>query len=237
MQVDPVLTYNTPDASMVSSRSETTDKMDFLAMLTAQLQNQDPLSPLEGHEYASQLATFSQLQELEEMNSNLASALDANLLLAQSINNNMATSLIGRNVRAQVNQVVLDSSGDDVPIRYDLTESASSVTIEISDADGDVVRTLNLTDVDGGTVESMWDGRDDNGYQLAAGQYSYNISAVNSSGEEISVDNYFEIEGEVTAVNYVDGQVTLTVNGYDVYLGQITSILGDNSGDDSKQQG
>ncbi|MBU1919882.1 hypothetical protein KKG66_03485, partial [bacterium] len=205
---------------------------DFLAMLTAQLQNQDPLSPLEGHEYAAQLATFSQLQELEEMNSTLAASLDANLLLAQSINNNMATSLIGKTIRAEINSVTVGSSGD-VPLHYHLPESATEISIEISDANGDVVRTITVPPTAAGDIDTVWDGRNDDGLRVSEGDYSFSVSAVNAEGSSIAVENY--IQGQVTAINYVNGQVTLSVNGVDVYLGQVISIMGDSSGEDSKK--
>jgi len=232
MQIDPVFSYNTPNASSISSRSEATNQADFLAMLTAQLQNQDPLSPLEGHEYAAQLATFSQLQELQEMNTVLAASLDANLLLAQSINNNMATSLIGRTIRAEINQVTVDSSGD-TPLHYHLPESATEISIEISDANGELVRTINVPPTAAGDIDTMWDGRSDNGVRVPEGEYTFNVSAINADGDSIAVENY--IQGEVTAINYINGQVALTVNGVDVFLGQITSILGDTSPENGKR--
>ncbi|MBU1637494.1 hypothetical protein KKC97_07485 [bacterium] len=232
MQVDPVYTYNTPNANQIASRADTTDQADFLAMLTAQLQNQDPLSPLEGHEYAAQLATFSQLQELEEMNSTLAASLDANLLLAQSINNNMATSLIGKTIRADINSVTVGSSGD-VSLHYHLPESATEISIEINDANGDVVRTITVPPTAAGDIDTVWDGRNDDGLRVSEGDYSFSVSAVNAEGSSIAVENY--IQGQVTAINYVNGQVTLSVNGVDVYLGQVISIMGDSSGEDSKK--
>ncbi len=232
MQIDPAYSYNSPNASDISSRSETADQADFLAMLTAQLQNQDPLSPLEGHEYAAQLATFSQLQELEEMNTTLAASLDANLLLAQSINNNMAPSLLGTTVRAEINQVTVDSSGD-IPINYHLPESATEISIEIRDAYGDIVRTISLPPTAAGDIDTAWDGRSDNGIRVPEGDYSFSVNAINADGNSIAVENY--IEGEVTAINYSNGQVVLTVGGVDVYLGQITSILGETDPENGKQ--
>ena len=75
-------------------------KDDFLKLLVTQLQNQDPLNPASNQEFASQLAEFSSLEQLTQMNESLESNLDSDLLLAQSLNNSTATGFIGHEVHA-----------------------------------------------------------------------------------------------------------------------------------------
>jgi flagellar basal-body rod modification protein FlgD len=224
MTIDPVTGYNVPDAKQTASRSDTVSQGDFLKMLTTQLKSQDPLNPLEGSEFASQLATFSQLQELTTMNKTLSASLDANLMLAQSINNNMATTLVGQTVRAEVNQVQVGGSGD-VTMNYHLPESATNISIDVVDADGITVRTIDVPSQVSGDHSAVWDGKTNDGVRVPSGTYTFNVHATNADGGTVTVENY--IQGRVTAVNYADGQVMLSVNGIDIYLGQVVSVIGD----------
>jgi flagellar basal-body rod modification protein FlgD len=224
MTIDPVSGYNTPDSSQLASRSDTVGQADFLKMLTTQLRSQDPLNPLQGSEFASQLATFSQLQQLTDMNKTLTSSLDANLMLAQSINNNMATTLVGQVVRAEVSQVQVRNSGD-VSLHYRLPESATSISINIVDKDGVTVRTIDVPPQVAGDMSTVWDGCTADGVRVPPGTYSFNVNATNANGGAIAVENF--VQGRVTAVNYTGGQVTLSINGVDVFLGQVISVIGE----------
>jgi flagellar basal-body rod modification protein FlgD len=224
MTIDPVSGFNVPDSSQIASRSDTVGQADFLKMLTTQLRSQDPLNPLQGSEFASQLATFSQLQQLTDMNKTLTASLDADLLLAQSINNNMATTLVGQTVRAEVNQVQVGSSGN-VSLNYRLPEAATSISIDVVDADGVTVRTIDVPPHVTGDTSTEWDGKTSNGVRVPPGTYTFSVHAANADGGTISVENY--VQGKVTAVSYVGGQVMLSINGIDVSLGQVISIIGD----------
>ena len=211
----------TPPADMIRSASDATNKADFLKMLVAQLTNQDPLSPLEGTEFASQLAQFSSLEELQKMNSGLDGSLQANMVLAQSINNSLATMLIGKTIRADMSSVELGESGP-ASIQFELDDAAADVTIEIVDEDGEPIRTLSETNLAAGENTVEWDGYDEAGNRVAAGEYSIRVTASDSEGQSVGATLYFE--GRVTGIQYRDGIAVLMVGTREINLGDVISI-------------
>jgi len=151
------------------------DKNDFLTLLVAQMRYQDPLNPLDGADFAAQLAQFSSLEELRNINTNLNDAVEADMLLALSINNTMATTLVGKSVRATSNEVCL-KNGEAVDIDYELSGNASKVSLEIYNADGQLLRTLTDTCKNKGDHSLSWDGCDDRGNLVPSGSYTMSIS-------------------------------------------------------------
>jgi flagellar hook assembly protein FlgD len=116
-------------------------KDDFLRLFVTRLANQDPLEPVQDEQFIAQMAQFSQLEQLQNMNDNLKQSINWSLLLSQTINNTMATSLLGHSVRVNTDTVILGDSGSST-IRYDLASGAKDVVIEISDSSGNLVRVL-----------------------------------------------------------------------------------------------
>ncbi|MCX6600595.1 MAG: hypothetical protein NT025_03425 [bacterium] len=221
MSVEPVSTSATPSADLISSRSQSMDRADFLKMLTAQLRSQDPLNPMSNEDFASQLATFSSLQELQGMGATLDQSLQANLLLGQLFNNTMATSLIGKVVRAQADSVEVGSSGT-ASLNYTLTGNATDVTVQILNSDGKVVRTMTVPAQVAGEHQVQWDGLDGDGKRVPAGTYTFAITAKDADGQTVNASTYFE--GSVSEVRYVNGQVVLLVGGREVSLSDILLI-------------
>ncbi|MCA9753657.1 MAG: flagellar hook assembly protein FlgD, partial [Gemmatimonadetes bacterium] len=115
----------------------------FLKLLVGQLSHQDPMSPLQDQEFVAQLATFSSLEQLQNIND----GIQASLLMNQSVNNSLATNLIGKEILASGGDVEVGESGD-VPFRVDLAQAAD-VKVEIVDSEGNVVRTLDKTGLAG----------------------------------------------------------------------------------------
>jgi flagellar basal-body rod modification protein FlgD len=206
------------------------DRADFLKMLTAQLRSQDPLSPMSNEDFASQLATFSSLQELQGIGATLDQSLQANLLLGQLFNNTMATSLIGKVVRAQADSVEIGSSGT-AKLNYTLAGNATDITIGITNSDGKVIRTLTIPAQAAGEHQVQWDGLDSNGKHVAAGTYTFAVTAKDAAGQTVDASTYFE--GSVSEVRYVNGQVVLLVGGREVSLSDILLIR--EAGDEAKK--
>jgi flagellar basal-body rod modification protein FlgD len=199
----------------------TLGKDDYLRLFVTKLANQDPLNPMEDEAFIAQLAQFSQLEQLKNMNDNLKESTSWSLLLSQTINNTMATSLLGRTVRVDTSTVALGESGD-ATIRYDLPEPAANVTIEITTADGDFVRALRADEASAGANEIYWDGKDANGNELGQGKYDVTIRAEDADGNPITARTYFS--GEVDSVRYVEGQAMLTIGDVMVSLGDVIEV-------------
>jgi flagellar basal-body rod modification protein FlgD len=203
------------------------DKADFLQMLTAQLKAQDPSNPLDSQDFAAQLAQFSSVQELEKISSTMDQTLAAQSILAQTFSNAMSTSLIGKTVKADVSEATVGSTGG-ATISYTLPGAATGITVDIKDSDGTVVRTLTINAQSAGEHNVSWDGMNSEGQHVAAGTYSYTVSAKDSNDQAMTVSTY--IEGNVDEIRYEDGSPILIVNGAEIQLGQVLSIRDTESG-------
>ena len=125
-------------------------KDDFLKMLIAQLKNQDPLNPLDGTNFAAQLAQFSSLEQLQNMNTHLT-ALTSSL---SSTSNSQMVGLIGNAVVANGNSITV--SGATTQLAYNLSQNASQGTIKINDSQGNLVQTLSFGSQQAGSNTMNW---------------------------------------------------------------------------------
>lgn len=223
--VDPISSSHNvlpglPELQNTSSGADL-GKEEFLELLIAQLQYQDPLEPLSNQEYSAQLAQFSQLEQLQNMNDGLEENLEINLILTQSINNTLSATIIGKEVKAYGNTVSIEKGGE-TDIAFNLPEMADKLTISISDENGDIVRTIEAPGLAGGEQAIVWDGKNEDGELVESGNYSFEISALREDNSEISVRSY--IYGLVTAVQYDNGAAIFRVNGQDVPFARVLEI-------------
>lgn len=149
----------------------------FLKLLVTQLNNQDPLNPLENAELTSQLAQMSTVSGVEKLNVALQSLVDQ----SGSSQVLQAASLIGRTVLAPGSTLALGSDGA-TSFGIDMLGSAKSVKVTITDAAGNDVRTYDLGELPIGVKNMSWDGKSDNGEQMAQG--SYKVSVVAMDGDQ-----------------------------------------------------
>ena len=145
----------------------------FLKLLVTQLNNQDPLNPLDNAELTSQLAQMSTVSGVEKMNTTLQSLVDQ----SGSSQVLQAASLIGHTVLAPSNTLALGSEGA-TPFGIDMQGSAKSVKVTITDAAGNDVRTYDLGELPMGAKNMSWDGKNDNGEQMAQGAYKVSVVAM-----------------------------------------------------------
>lgn len=191
----------------------------FLQLLVAQLQNQDPLNPQDSSAFVAQLAQISQVEQSYNMNTNLQS-----LLAAQNGANSLsAISLIGKVVSAQGSQVAL-TSGTPSTLNFTLPSAATGVTVQIKDANGNVVRTLTQGATATGAGSIAWDGKDDNNNTLASGTYTFSVSGTDASGQAIQGTSM--VQGQVSGVRLAGSALVLTVNGVDVPLASVLEVKG-----------
>jgi len=206
----------------VSGSNSKLDQMDFLKLLMIQLSYQDPLNPMDSAQFSAQLAEFSQLEQLTLMNENLDYAMQTNLVLAQSVNNTMAATMIGQDVLAYGNEVELEE-GEEATLNYNLSASAQTVTITIKDEAGVIVRTIEVGAQSSDDQQVVWDGLDDDGDELPAGVYTFNVSAETSSGTTVQATTY--TAGTINGVSYVDGMAQFLVGSMQISLGDVYKIL------------
>lgn len=196
-------------------------KEDFLELLVAQLQYQDPLNPLEDSEFVAQLAQFSSLEQLQNMNETLSDSVDWDMIMSQTISNTMATSLIGKEVVAGNTTLVLGEEGS-TNIVFDTADYVQSGTVTIYDADGTAVRTLSADNLAAGEQQLTWDGNDDNGTRMDAGYYYFETELYGTDGATVESQGY--VIGTVDGIKYVDGSAYLDVDGALVPLSDVMEI-------------
>jgi flagellar basal-body rod modification protein FlgD len=221
MQVNGVDATVSTAQDVLRNPTSVLGKDDFLKLLTVQLQNQDPMSPMENTELVAQLAQFSSLEQLENMAGSLRDNLDLNLLLTQMLNNTAAAGLIGKQIVASGNQVALTAEGS-ADLTFDLAEDAAAVKVSIMDETGTVVRTIEAEGLEAGRSVLNWDGTDEAGHKVAGGKYTFKVEASDSDGQAVAATTL--VLGEVAGVRYKDGQAMLLVGTMEVGIGDIIEI-------------
>jgi flagellar basal-body rod modification protein FlgD len=214
-------TVNTP-ATATTSKS-TLGKDDFLKLLTEQLQYQDPMNPLSGADFASQLAQFSSVEQLTNINTNLTNSLALNQSLSQAIGNSMSASLIGKDVRVTNSTIDYSGSGA-VKFGYTLPSAADSVSVEVQNSSGNTVRTINTSGTSSGDNALSWDGKDDNGNLVSAGNYSVKVVAKDAAGNPIVASPY--TFGTISAVRFKNDGAFFVVDGTEVSVANVIEVLG-----------
>jgi flagellar basal-body rod modification protein FlgD len=204
----------TQQTSSQKTTSTTTSlgKDDFLKMLVAQLKNQDPLKPMDGTEFAAQLAQFSSLEQLTNMNTQLQ-----NLGLYQTtMSNTQAVNLLGKEVSvSQGNQ--FPAEGATADFSYNLPKAAENVSISILDASGNQVDRIEAGKQTAGLQSMTWSKGSN-----SDGLYSYTVKATDAAGNAVTAGSM--MTGKVTAVQYKDNAIYLTVNKQEIAFSDVVSV-------------
>jgi flagellar basal-body rod modification protein FlgD len=188
--------------SAVNSVDEILGKDDFLNLLIAQLQNQDPLNPTEGTEFTAQLAQFSSLEQLSNINGNLE-----NMELFQaSMTNSQAVSYIGKEITARGNSIQL-TQDQPVPCNFELEADAEIAVISIYDSAGGFLSMFETGPLTAGRQTGVWDGTDSNGNRLPDGIYSFEVQAADADNQGVDVTPL--ISAVVTGVSFKDNKANL----------------------------
>ncbi|GAB6908857.1 Flagellar basal body rod modification protein [Desulfosarcina cetonica] len=214
-------------STSTSTKDETVmGKDDFLALLVAQLQNQDPLNPSDSTEFTAQLAQFSSLEQLQNINEELSG-----FEVYQSTLNNIQTSgFIGKTITATGDTLTVED-GIATDIAFSLDDSSASVYIQIYDASGTFVADIDAGSLSAGQQTVSWDATDDNGMAVGDGVYTYSIMAVDSDGN--SVDTTSFISGKVTGIDYESGETLLLIGDQKVSISSMIRVEENETGDNS----
>jgi len=159
----------------------------FLTLLIEQLKNQDPLNPVDSTDFTAQLAQFSSLEQLFDVNKNLAAMQD----YSATTNRLSALSMIGKQVTfTGSGTVALGAESNSVSIKFDLADNANQATVTITNETGQEVARLDLGYQDAGSRQISWDGLDENGQPLPAGSYHFQVAAADEMGNSVAVILY-----------------------------------------------
>lgn len=189
-------------------------KIDFMTLLVAQIQNQDPMSPMNNSEFTSQITQFTMLEEMETMNGKL----DENVMVGQSINNTAMLALVGKDVTVDGNKVWVTAG--QVSESVVATEVPGRATIEVTDSFGHVVATYNK-DVSQGLTDVTWDGLLESGEVAPDGDYTLSVSVKNG---EADVAFTTLMTGPVDGLRYENNVAVVSVGGQEYYVSEIYKV-------------
>jgi flagellar basal-body rod modification protein FlgD len=218
-QTDP-LAFLQPQQETKTQGNNDLGQADFLELMVAQLENQDPTEPLDANEFMSQLSQFSAVNGIQELNQSfesLAAALSADQTFK-------AASLVGRSVMSPGASAVLEPGGD-VAGQVVLEESVTDLNIQVYDPSGALVRTLPMGGRPAGPVQFRWDGFADSGDPVLPGRYRLVAEAqINGEIHQVATEVRAQVDSDSLGAN--GGGVLLNLdNGTTVSMDSIQTIL------------
>lgn len=199
-----------------SSAQLAEDFDDFLVLLTTQLQNQDPLSPMDSTEFTNQLVSFAGVEQQINANQKLDSLVALNLGSAFS----SALNYVGKDISYLSSEAYFDGSTP-IKVNYAIDGTSVDTTINIFNEDGDLVYSKDVSDDD--SVENFaWDGKDDDGNTVPVGTYEMRVDAFDS--DSASLDTTTVVTGHVKGVETQNGTTFLLVGERAVSVGNVINV-------------
>lgn len=195
------------------------DRDAFLKLFLAQLKNQDPTNPMESHELAAQLAQFTSLEKLNNIDEGINK-----MAKAQNPKQSFeALNMIGKVVASDSSRILRDDEKESHDIEFKMMKPAEKATISIRDAIGQEVRKLEAMKLPEGENKISWDGRLENGTLAQPGEYKVIIEATDGGGQKVGALTSFE--GKVTGVNYTAQGPVLLIGNQQLRLSEVKKIV------------
>ncbi len=207
-----------PSKKMRTVGNPSLDKDAFFKLMLAQLKNQDPTNPLKSHEMAAQLASFSSLEQMQNMNTTLTEMKNGQKPAEQF----QALSLIGKSVGGDSSKLVRAKGDKDHDFKFNLPMDSSDVTVQVKNQDGEAIRKYDLKNLKTGPNKIMWNGKDDRDLPMPPGEYTFSIEAKGSNGNKIAVKTDFS--GVITGVNYTSEGPVLMIGNQTIRLKDVRKI-------------
>lgn len=218
-----------PGKKMRAVGNNQLDKDAFFKLMLAQMKNQDPTNPMKSHEMAAQLANFSSLEQMQNMNTTLNEMKNA----AKPTEQFQALSLIGRSVSGDSTDLIRTKDDKDHDFKFELPGDAD-VTVRVKNPDGQIVRTYDLKSLKKGDNKITWNGQDENGRTMPAGNYQFAAEAKNQQGQKMAVKTAFD--GLITGVNFTSDGPVMMVGKQTVRLRDVRKITDPKLGDQQNDQ-
>jgi flagellar basal-body rod modification protein FlgD len=218
-----VNSVSTANNAATSSQTKSDDMVglgdnlnSFLTMLTTQLKNQDPMSPLDTNQFTQQLVSFSQVEQAIKTNTQLAS------LVSLISTNTLATSLslVGKKVAVDSAQMGLVDG--EAQFSYTLPKASKETSLVVSDVSGNIVW-KGTGETDAGTHGFTWDGKDLSGRDMPEGTYKLEVGAQGLDGSILTVP--VTAFGTVGGVMMQDGAASLAFGTFEVPTTKLVAVL------------
>jgi flagellar basal-body rod modification protein FlgD len=194
-------------------------KDDFMKLLTTQLSQQDPLSPVDNQAFVQQLSQMASVERL----ANISGSIEQ-LAMAQASNTSaQMVSYIGKSVETAADTVRVDAGAPEHDFGVDLEDSAAEAEVVIRNEEGDIVRRIDLGSRDSGEHDITWNGLDKDGAPVADGTYSFEVVAKDDEGADVPATTY--ARRKVTGVTFENGFPRLTfAGGEEAGLGAVREV-------------
>lgn len=210
-----IISPTSPSSSVPGTKSDL-GRNEFLTLLVSQLRNQDPLSPMDATQFATQLAEFSGLEQLIQLNERFQAQADITAMMSISINTSLASSLVGRQVLAVGTEVFVPASGE-ASITVDVNGAGGSATLRLFDANGVEIAVQKVGTVNGGRQTIPL-----NDLNLASGVYTYQLTVTGADDVTVDVTQYSS--GLVDGVLFANGAILLQAGGLLIPLARLIEI-------------
>ena len=206
-------------------------KQEFLQLLITQLRYQDPLNPSDPEDFAAQLAQFTSLEQLIQINETLGTQGAASAQLAQNINSGSAVNVIGKDVLASGEHVFVGEGGSSTAT-FGVSGDGGAATLHILREDGSEIGSAELGELRGGRHDL-----DISNYtkDLDPGAYRYRVEVVNGDGEPVDVTTF--ITARIDGLRYTPDGPVLVAAGVEIPLANVIEISGAKAGSDDEQEG
>ncbi len=191
-----------PSKKVRGTGNKEMDKDAFFKLMMAQLKNQDPTNPLKNHEMAAQLAQFSTLEQMTNVNSTLKEMKEG----AKPAEQFQALNLIGKQVSGDSSKIVRGETDKSHDFIFKLPQDAKKSEIKVLNSKGDIIREFEFNELKEGENKVMWNGETADGRKAPKGDYTFQIESLNSSGQKIFVKTDFN--GVINGMSFFsDGPV------------------------------
>jgi flagellar basal-body rod modification protein FlgD len=206
------------DAAELSGSQSIAGNFDmFLQLLTTQLQNQDPLDPLDTNQFTEQLVEFASVEQQVNMNTNLQTLIS----LQQSSEATSALQFLGNSVTVNGNTATL-SNATNSPATWSLSApSPATGTVTITNSSGQTAYSGTVS-LNTGNQTYSWNGQSNTGVVWPDGTYTLSVNATGANGQPVSIST--QVQGTVSGINLSQNPPQLTVGGQNFAISQIQSI-------------
>ena len=207
-----------PNKKMRAVGDNKLDKDAFLKLMLAQMKHQDPTNPMQSHEMAAQLAQFTSLEQMNNMNTTLE-AIKNN---SSPASNYQALGLIGKKISGDSSKLVRAAGDTKQGISFELLADTQKVNVTVKDATGAVVRKMEFAGLKKGRNSVEWNGLNEEGLAARPGEYRISVEGVASTGQKVHAKTAFS--GRITGLSYTNEGPVLLVGEQTVKLSDVKKI-------------
>jgi len=206
---------SSPTPASATSPTGTLGKNEFLSLLVTQLRNQDPLSPLQPYEFAAQLAQFSSVEQLTQLNDAMSTQNQQSQLVAALVQTQFGSGLLGKEILAEGDQIEIPKSGA-AQMQVEIPGAGGDAKLTLTDDNGRVLATRDLGSLAPGKQTLTLPG------DLPPGVCHVKIDVTGANGKSAAATTYET--GVVSGVHFANGGLTLRIGSLDIPLGALVEV-------------